>query len=204
MQCTAKYFKHILFALALSSASLFAQTVTSSLEGVVVDPADAAVANAPVTLNSQTGSARTATTDNTGTYRFLQVEPGTYNLTVKATGFKALTQTGIVISASETHNGGKMVLQLGSVCESVSVTAEVVQVQLEVSEKSQTVDAGNLEDLTLKGRDLFIFSNKVNILKSFLIELSPPPTYQYLPSLPSNVFLFQPYIFRDEPRLIHV
>src|ERR1700728_2577980 len=43
MQCTATYLKRILFALALSSASLFAQTVSSSLEGVVVDPADAAV-----------------------------------------------------------------------------------------------------------------------------------------------------------------
>jgi len=155
MQCTATYFKRILFALALSSASLFAQTVSSSLEGVVVDPADAAVANAPITLTSQTGSVRTANTDNTGTYRFQQVDPGTYSLTVKAPGFKAETQTGIVISASETHNGGKMVLQLGSVSESVSVTAEIAQVQLESSEKSQTVDAQNLEDLTLKGRDLF-------------------------------------------------
>lgn len=155
MQCTAGYFKRALFVLALGSASLFAQTVSSSLEGVVVDPADAAVANAPVTLTSQTGSVRTANTDNTGTYRFLQVDPGTYNVTVKATGFKAETTTGIVISASETHNGGKMVLQLGSVSESVSVTAEIAQVQLESSEKSQTVDASNLEDLTLKGRDLF-------------------------------------------------
>ena len=128
MQCTATYFNRVLFALVLGSVSLFAQTVSSSLEGVVVDPADAAVANAPVTLTSQTGSVRTANTDNTGTYRFQQVDPGTYNLTVKATGFKTLTQTGIVISASETHNGGRMVLQLGSITESVSVTSEVAQV----------------------------------------------------------------------------
>ena len=148
-------YTRIVFALALCCAGLYGQTVSSSLEGVVVDPADAAVANAPVTLTSQTGNVRTATTDNTGTYRFQQVDPGTYNLTVKATGFKTETQTGIVISASETHNGGKMVLQLGSVSESVSVTAEVAQVQLESSEKSQTVDSQNLEDLTLKGRDLF-------------------------------------------------
>jgi hypothetical protein len=150
-----KNYKRALFALALSSAALFGQTVTSSLEGVVVDPADAAVANAPVTLKSETGATRSANTDNTGTYRFIQVEPGTYTLTVKASGFKTETQTGIVISASETHNGGKMILQIGSVADSISVTAEVAQVQLESSEKSQTVDAQNLEDLTLKGRDLF-------------------------------------------------
>src|SRR5579862_5520591 len=95
----------IVFALALSCAGLFGQTVSSSLIGTVVDPADAAVANAPVTLtDTGSNSTRTANTDSTGTYRFLSIDPGTYNLTVKATGFKTEVQTGIVISASETHN----------------------------------------------------------------------------------------------------
>ena len=48
-----------------------------------------------------------------------------------------------------------MILQLGSVSESISVTAEIAQVQLESSEQSKTVDAADLDDLTLKGRDLF-------------------------------------------------
>jgi hypothetical protein len=143
-------------AFALCCATLYGQTVSSSLEGIVVDPADAAVANAPVILtNNDTKATRTANTDNQGTYRFLQLDPGTYTLTVKATGFKSEVQTNMVISASETHNGGKMILQLGSVAESISVTAEAAQVQLSSSEKSQTVDSGSLEDLTLKGRDLF-------------------------------------------------
>src|SRR5580658_6252883 len=99
-----KQFTRIVFALALCCVGMFGQTVASSLEGVVVDPADAAVANAPVTLiNSDTKATRTANTDNTGTYRFLQVDPGNYSVTVKATGFKAETQTGIVIAAQETH-----------------------------------------------------------------------------------------------------
>jgi hypothetical protein len=96
----------------------------------VVDPADAAVAGAPVTLTStQTNATRSAATDGSGTYRFLALDPGTYTVTIKATGFKQMTQTGIVISASETHNGGKMVLQLGNVSESISVTAEIAAVQ---------------------------------------------------------------------------
>jgi hypothetical protein len=156
MQRFARTVTRSVFALAVCCAGMYAQTVSSSLEGFIVDPADAAVTNAPVTLtNNDTKSSRTANTDNTGTYRFLQVDPGNYTLMVKAPGFKAETQTGIAISASETHNGGKMVLQLGSVSESISVTAEVAQVQLASSEKSQTVDASSLEDLTLKGRDLF-------------------------------------------------
>ena len=146
----------IVFALALSCAGLFGQTVSSSVVGSVVDPADAVVAGAAVTLTSDdTGALRTATTDNLGTYRFTEVVPGTYNVTVKATGFKSETEAGIVVTAQETHDAGKLILQIGSVSESISVKAEVAQVQLSSSEKSQTVDAEELGELTLKGRDLF-------------------------------------------------
>ena len=158
-----KNYARYVLALALCGAGLmYGQTVSSSLEGVVVDPANAAVAGAPVTLtNSATNSARIANTDNAGTYRFLQVDPGNYTLTVKATGFKAETQTGIVIAAQETHNGGKMVLELGSVSESISVTAEAAQVQLSSSEQASTIDAKDLDSLTLRGRDLFGFMKLV-------------------------------------------
>ena len=149
----------IVFVLTLScAASLYAQTVASSLIGTVVDPANAAVVGSPVTLtNAETGATRTAITDNTGTYRFQNIEAATYNVTVRAMGFKVETQTGIVVAAQETHNGGKMILQVGSVAESISVTAEVAQVQLESAEQSKTVDSADLNDLTLKGRDLFGF-----------------------------------------------
>ena len=135
---------------------MFGQTVTSSLVGSVVDPADAVIAGAPVTLtNAGTGAVRQATTDNLGTFRFVNLEPGTYNVTVKATGFKSVTQAGIVVTAQETHNAGKMVLEIGSATDSITVSAEAAQVQLNSSEKSQTVDSKELENLTLKGRDLF-------------------------------------------------
>ena len=124
--------------------------------GSVVDPANAVIVGAPVTLTSvDTGAVRTATTDSNGTFRFVNLLPGTYNVTVKAAGFKTATQAGIVVAAEETHNAGKMVLQIGSVTETTTVTAEAAAVQLASSENSQTVDAANLEDLTLKGRDLF-------------------------------------------------
>jgi len=157
-----KHYTRIVFALALCCAGMYGQTVSSSLEGVIVDSTDAAVASAPVTLtNDDTKATRTAKTDNTGTYRFLQLEPSTYSLTVKADGFKTQTQTGIVVAAQETHNGGKMILSIGSLTESISVTSEVAQIQLSSSEQSRTVDSADLDDLTLKGRDLFGFMKLV-------------------------------------------
>jgi hypothetical protein len=144
------------FALALSCVGMYGQTVSSSLVGTVVDPADAVVSNAPVTLtDTATKATRSATTDNTGTFRFLQLDPGVYNLTVRATGFKATTVTNMNVAAQETHNAGKITLTLGSVSDSVSVTAEISQIQLASAEKSSTINTADLESLTLKGRDLF-------------------------------------------------
>ena len=149
-------YARLVLALALSCVGLYAQNVSSSIVGAVVDPANAVIVGAPVTLVSvDTSATRQAVTDSLGTYRFQNVVPGTYNVTVKATGFKSETQTGIMVSAAETHNAGKMILALGSVSESISVTAEAAQVQLSSSEKAQTVDSAALDALTLKGRDLF-------------------------------------------------
>jgi len=146
----------ITIAFALCSANLLGQTIASSMVGTVVDPADAVVAGAPVTLTSvETGAVRTGTTDSNGTFRFQNLLPGTYNVTVKASGFKTATQSGIVVAAEETHNAGRMVLEIGTVSETTTVTAEAAAVQLTSSENSQTIGAANLEDLTLKGRDLF-------------------------------------------------
>jgi TonB family protein len=94
-----------------------------SLSGVVKDPSGAVVPNASVILSNTDTKAvlATATTDNIGTYVLGHFDPGTYNVTVKAMGFKTETQTGIQISANDTHNGGVTFLQLGTVAESISV-----------------------------------------------------------------------------------
>jgi hypothetical protein len=146
----------VIFALAVSCATMLGQTVTSSLLGTVVDPADSVVTGAPVTLTSvDTGAVRRAVTDSLGAYRFVELEPGTYNVTVVAAGFKTETKTGIVVVAQEVHNAGKITLAIGTSAESVTVNADAAQVQLNSGEKSQLVDSKDLEDLTLKGRDLF-------------------------------------------------
>ena len=143
-------------ALLLCGVTLFGQTVASSLVGTVVDPADAVVANVPVDLlNQDTGATRSASTDTNGTFRFLNLTPGTYKVTVKATGFKGFSKTDIVLAAEETRSAGKLVLQIGNVSDSVSVTADATEVQLASSEKAQTVDGDQLNNVTLKGRDLF-------------------------------------------------
>src|SRR3954463_8814054 len=119
-------------------ACLVGQTVSSSITGTVLDPASAVVPNAAVTLTDEnTGSVRTGTTDNAGLFRFLNIAPGNYTVTVELTGFKSFVQTHISVSANDTRDVGKLSLALGNTSEKVSVVAEATAIQLASSEKSQ-------------------------------------------------------------------
>ena len=143
-------------ALTFLSTCLFSQTVSSSLVGTVLDPSSAVVPNAAVTATDQeTGAVRAVTTDSAGTFRFLNLTPGEYNLSITVTGFKSITEKGIVLAAQETRDVGKLTLTLGSTTDTIAITAEVTPIQLASSEKAQTIDGKQLNDITLKGRDVF-------------------------------------------------
>jgi hypothetical protein len=142
--------------LTILTACLLGQTVSSSLQGTVVDPASAVVPNAQIKLiGTETGSTRTATSDNSGLFRILNLAPGTYAITVTAPGFKGYQQNDIVLAANEVHDLGKLPLTIGSSGETVTVTAEAVPVQLASSEKESLVDGNQLSNVTLRGRDIF-------------------------------------------------
>lgn len=139
-------------ALTLFTVCLSGQTVSSSLEGTVLDPASAAVPNAPVALTeTETGATRSATTDSTGLFRFLDLAPGTYSVSVHATGFKGYTQSNIVVAANETRQIGKLELTIGATSETITVMAEAASIQLASSEKASAIEGNPL----LSGTRLF-------------------------------------------------
>jgi hypothetical protein len=72
------------------------QTVNSIVVGRVVDPDNAIVPTAAVTLTDQnTGAIRRALTDTSGVFRFPDVLPGTYDIFVQVPGFKAMTEHNV-------------------------------------------------------------------------------------------------------------
>lgn len=142
-------------ALVFLSSCLFGRTVSSSLVGTVLDPSSAVVPNASVTATDQeTGAVRTVITDSSGTFRFLNLTPGQYSLPVTVTGIKNITEKGITLAAQETRDVGKLTLTLGSTTDTIAITAEATPIQLASSEKAQTIDGRQLNDITLKGRDV--------------------------------------------------
>ena len=74
----------VLLVLALCATSMFAQTsTTGGIAGVVRDASGASVPNAKITLNSPSlMRPQTAVTGPDGSYKILNLPPGTYSLSV--------------------------------------------------------------------------------------------------------------------------
>src|SRR5271156_2501974 len=140
--------------LAVSACAL-AQTVTGSLVGTVVDPAGSVIPGAPVILTNQgTAAILKATTDHEGLFRFPNLSPATYTVTVQAKGFKTRVERDISVGLSENRDVGRLGLEIGNVGESITVTAEVTPVQTSSSERSSVIDGNQLNSEAIRGREM--------------------------------------------------
>ena len=125
--------------------------VTGKITGVVTDPSGGAVANATVTVKSTAlMTPRTATTTADGVYLFDLLPPGTYEVTVTATGFRTESETGVIITAGFTATVSPK-LQVGEVSQTVQVESEPV-VDLQTAQTSTTFDQSLLQNIP-SGRD---------------------------------------------------
>ncbi len=97
---------------------LLAQSGTSSaLSGGVTDPSGAAVPNAAVTATEvNTKATRTSETDAGGHFLFSQINPGTYQVTVEASGFAVLKSEPTPVGCRS--NGRAEFLASGSIEQS--------------------------------------------------------------------------------------
>jgi len=87
-----------MLALLLFVASAFAQETTGALQGTVKDPSGAVVAHAQVVVTSNilVGN-KTTDSDASGYYRFANLPPGSYVVTVTAKGFRTSKREGLII-----------------------------------------------------------------------------------------------------------
>ena len=156
---------HALLLVLLLVSSFVAGTAQSNygvIRGIVSDPIGASVSGAMVVLTSQsTKIPRNTTTNGSGEYVFSAVEPGTYALTVTGNGFKKEENTGIVIDSGNTIPLD-IKLQIGSMTESVEVTASEPLVNNGTSYNGQLIDSQKLENLPNPGRNPFLFSKLDN------------------------------------------
>lgn len=107
------------------SISALAQETTGGLQGTVKDPSGAVVPHAQVVVTgtSLVGS-KEIETDTSGYYRFANLPPGAYTVTVTAKGFRTLKREGIVIEVGHLPSVD-LAVEVGTASEIVEVSAAV-------------------------------------------------------------------------------
>ncbi|HEV7968100.1 MAG TPA: TonB-dependent receptor [Candidatus Acidoferrales bacterium] len=129
-----------------------AQVVGGTVLGTVADKTGAVVPQAQLLIkNLENGSTRSVTTDAAGFYAAPNLLPGTYQITVSATGFATNVTTGIrlTVGNQQTLN---VTLSVGQVTENVEVISEGYQVDLATSSIGDVVDSTTIRELPLNGR----------------------------------------------------
>ena len=105
-------------------AALAAQDVRATLNGTVADPSGAVVPRAKVQVkNIETGEMRLVETSAEGEFSAPFLPPGRYAATASAAGFKTVVRDNIILRQGQAF-GISVVLEPGSVSESVTVTGE--------------------------------------------------------------------------------
>ncbi|MEP7116715.1 MAG: TonB-dependent receptor [Acidobacteriota bacterium] len=115
-----------LFALAALIAPLTAeaQITTGVLRGVISDESGAVLPGVTVTLRGRAvPGAPTTVTNESGVYRFVNLPPGSYDVTAELAGFSTSTQTGIQVSLGGTAEI-TVQLKVSTQQETITVTAQ--------------------------------------------------------------------------------
>ncbi|MGH9935264.1 MAG: carboxypeptidase regulatory-like domain-containing protein, partial [Blastocatellia bacterium] len=141
-----------LFAFMISSLALAQSAVTGAVGGVATDQNNAAVPNATVTLRSlDTNKVETATTDGDGRFRFTNLQPGAYNISVSATGFAEYKQERLVVEVGRLSNIDAT-LRVGAAEATVDIVASASTVNLDSKEFTTNINQTAINDLPINGR----------------------------------------------------
>jgi hypothetical protein len=132
-------------------------TSTGTVAGSVTDPTGALVAGAAVTLTDiATNTPHTTTTNASGRYIYVDVNPGIYSIAVSKAGF-ATTKTDnqeVKVGASLTLN---LSLQVGGTNVVVEVTTVGNELQTMNATVGNTITSLTLDNLPSLGRDVSSF-----------------------------------------------
>jgi outer membrane receptor protein involved in Fe transport len=145
----------ILAAVGVLSFALFAfgQTETARIQGTVTDANGAIVAGATIKVAGVgTGREANATSSDDGSYSVLSLQPGRYSIEVQAANFKTLKQE-VTLEVAQTASLD-FALEAGAVSETVTVTADVQQIDSTTSAIGEVIQGREAVDLPLNGRNV--------------------------------------------------
>jgi len=143
-----------LFVVIFTGMSLgLAQEPTATLVGRVTDPTHASISGAAIKVrNVNTNVLRTGQTEVNGEYTVSNLLPGIYDVTIEKPGFRPLRETSLELTADQTARVDVQ-LPVGTVSETVTVTAQVPLLNTETSSRGDVIARKEIEQIPLNGRD---------------------------------------------------
>jgi len=158
----------LLFAILVSRFSP-AQQITGTIRGTIVDPNGAVVSKATLTARQvETSLVRTTVPDRDGSYVFLELPIGHYELQVQAQNFERYSQRGISLDVNQAATVNVQ-LRVGGNAEQVEVKADAALVQDTISSLGETVSQRQILDLPLDGRNF----SQLGTLQPGVVPLTP-------------------------------
>ncbi len=139
----------VLTAIAGLGGSALAQSTFATVVGTIHDSTGAAMADAVVTItNEGTAAKRSSTSDMSGDYSFLNLEPGKYTISMQAPGFQVANFNVELLARQTVRVDGT--LSVATATESVNVTADALPViTTDVSNIAETKTGRELVDLPI-------------------------------------------------------
>ncbi|HYN84548.1 MAG TPA: carboxypeptidase regulatory-like domain-containing protein [Pyrinomonadaceae bacterium] len=154
-----KFFRFTSLALAFALAGLCglptasAQSTTDgAIGGLIKDQTGAVVQNAAVTArNEETNRESTATSDDEGRFRIVQLQPGNYTITITATGFNPFTQQKVVVEVGRVTTL-EIPLGVTGSTETIEVTSESPVINTTQQDFSTNINQTSINELPINGR----------------------------------------------------
>ncbi|MCL5745552.1 MAG: carboxypeptidase-like regulatory domain-containing protein, partial [Acidobacteria bacterium] len=136
----------------LFSQNLWSQALSGTIVGTVTDQASAVVPRAKVSLvNEGTKFTRTVETNASGQYVAYSIPTGNYTITAESEGFQKLVRSGVQLTAADTLTVD-LQLAVGSVQQTMEVTASAPLLQAQTATVSNLVNNEQILQMPLNGR----------------------------------------------------
>lgn len=150
---TVEKFNKYAVGLLLLCTALVAQTTSGRILGSVTDPSGAVLSGATVTItDTQRGTTRVLTTDQSGAYVASNLDPGIYKVRAEAKGFKTIERLNVPLEVAKDVLID-FALQTGNVTETVTVMEDVPLINTTSSTLGGTLSNKEINDLPLNGRN---------------------------------------------------
>lgn len=152
------FLQSALLALIFIATAAAQSIISGDITGTVKDPSGDVLPGATVTLkNENTGRVQSSATNGSGQYRFSLLQPGSYDLTVEATGFQNGVQKGINVVAGQPSTANFQ-LSVAQSTTTVDVSEAASVLQSENADLSTVFNNNQIQNSPNPGGDLTYFA----------------------------------------------